>query len=104
MAEREFRQDFEAMQADMAKLRSDFTSLAQKLIDLGKNEAGSVQDRIETEARSLVQELRQTLHETQERGQKTIKSVEQMVTEQPLVSLLAAFGIGLLLGKLLDRR
>jgi ElaB/YqjD/DUF883 family membrane-anchored ribosome-binding protein len=35
---------------------------------------------------------------------KTIESVEQLLTEKPVVSLLAAFGLGLLVGTLLQRR
>jgi hypothetical protein len=30
--------------------------------------------------------------------------MEQLIAERPLVSLLAAFGLGLVVGKLLDRR
>jgi ElaB/YqjD/DUF883 family membrane-anchored ribosome-binding protein len=71
---------------------------------MGKSEAGSARNRIETEARNLIRELRQTLNETGERGQKTVESVEQFLTEKPLISLLAAFGLGLLFGKLLERR
>jgi ElaB/YqjD/DUF883 family membrane-anchored ribosome-binding protein len=104
MAERDMQKDLEATKEDMAKLRSDMAELTQKLIDLGRSEAGTAKNRIEAEARHLVQELRQTLNETGERGRKTVESIEQLLTEKPLVSLLAAFGLGLLFGKLLERR
>jgi ElaB/YqjD/DUF883 family membrane-anchored ribosome-binding protein len=48
--------------------------------------------------------LRETLNDTGERGLKTVESVEQLMAERPIVSLLAAFGLGLFVGKLLDRR
>lgn len=104
MAERDLQKDLETVKEDLAKLRSDIAEVTQKLIDMGRSEAGSARNRIETEARNLVQELRQTLNETGDRGRKTVESVEQLLTEKPLVSLLAAFGLGLLFGKLLERR
>jgi ElaB/YqjD/DUF883 family membrane-anchored ribosome-binding protein len=104
MAERDLQKDLESVKEDLAKLRSDIAELTQKLIDMGKSEVGSTRNRIETEARNLVRELRQTLNETGDRGRKTVESVEQLMTEKPLVSLLAAFGLGLLFGKLLERR
>jgi ElaB/YqjD/DUF883 family membrane-anchored ribosome-binding protein len=104
MAERDLQKDLDGVKDDLARLRSDIADLTQKLLDIGKSEAGSARNRIESEARNLVRELRQTLNETGEHGRKTVESVEQLVTERPLVSLLAAFGLGLLFGKLLERR
>jgi ElaB/YqjD/DUF883 family membrane-anchored ribosome-binding protein len=104
MAERDLQKDLEAVKEDLSKLRSDIAELTQKLIEMGKSEAGSARNRIETEARNLVRELRHTLNETGERGRRTVESVEELLTEKPLISLLAAFGLGLLFGKLLERR
>jgi ElaB/YqjD/DUF883 family membrane-anchored ribosome-binding protein len=104
MAERDLQKDLDTVKEDLAKLRSDIAEVTQKLLDMGKSEVGSARNRIETEARNLVQELRHTLNETGDRGRKTVQSVEQLVTEKPVLSLLAAFGLGLLFGKLLERR
>jgi ElaB/YqjD/DUF883 family membrane-anchored ribosome-binding protein len=104
MAERDLQKDLDLVKEDLARLRSDIADLTQKLLDMGKSEVGSARNRIETEARNLVRELRQTLDETGEQGRKTVESVERLLTERPLVSLLAAFGLGLLFGKLLERR
>jgi ElaB/YqjD/DUF883 family membrane-anchored ribosome-binding protein len=104
MAERDLQKDLDAVKEDLSKLRSDIADLTQKLLDMGKSEAGSARNRIENEARNLVRELRQTLNETGEHGRKTVESVEQLLVEKPFISLLAAFGLGLLFGKLLERR
>jgi ElaB/YqjD/DUF883 family membrane-anchored ribosome-binding protein len=70
MAERDMQKDLEAVKEDLSKLRSDIADLTQKLLDMGKSEAGSARNRIETEARNLVRELRQTLNETGEHGRE----------------------------------
>jgi ElaB/YqjD/DUF883 family membrane-anchored ribosome-binding protein len=104
MAERDLQKDLEAVKEDLSKLRSDIADLTQKLLDMGRSEAGSARNRIESEARNLARDLRQTLNETGEHGRKTVESVEQLLAEKPFVTLLAAFGLGLLVGKLLERR
>jgi Skp family chaperone for outer membrane proteins len=54
MAERDLQKELEAMKEDLSKLRSDIANLTQKLLDMGKSEAGSARNRIETEARNLM--------------------------------------------------
>jgi Skp family chaperone for outer membrane proteins len=75
-ADRDMQKDLEAVKEDLSKLRSDIADLTQKLLDMGKSEAGSARYRIETEARNLGRELRQTLNETGEHGRKTVESME----------------------------
>jgi ElaB/YqjD/DUF883 family membrane-anchored ribosome-binding protein len=104
MAERDLQKDLDAIKEDMAQLRSDLGELTQRLVEMGKSEVGAARSRVRAEARNLGRELRQTLNETGERGWQSVESVEQLLTEKPVVSLLAAFGLGLLVGKLLERR
>jgi ElaB/YqjD/DUF883 family membrane-anchored ribosome-binding protein len=104
MAERDMQKDLDAVKEDLAKLRADLAELTQTLIATGKNEVISARTRVRAEARNLGRELRETLNETGERGLRTVESVEQLVTDKPAISLLAAFGLGLLVGKLLERR
>jgi ElaB/YqjD/DUF883 family membrane-anchored ribosome-binding protein len=104
MAERDMQKDLDAVKEDLAKLRSDIAELTQSLIDTGKNEVNTARNRVKAEARNLSRELRDTLNETGERGLKTVETVDQMLTEKPVISLLAALGLGLLVGKLLERR
>jgi ElaB/YqjD/DUF883 family membrane-anchored ribosome-binding protein len=104
MAERDLQKDLDAVKEDLAKLRSDIAELTQKLIDTGRSEVSTARNRVRSEAQNLGREFRATLNETGEQGLKTVESVEQLLTDRPLVSLLAAFGLGLLVGKFLQRR
>jgi ElaB/YqjD/DUF883 family membrane-anchored ribosome-binding protein len=104
MAERDLQKDLDAVKEDLAKLRLDIAELTQNLLDTGKSEVSTARNRVRTGARNLGRELRETLNETGEQGLRTVDSVEQLLTDKPLVSLLASFGLGLLVGTLLRRR
>jgi ElaB/YqjD/DUF883 family membrane-anchored ribosome-binding protein len=104
MAERDLQKDLDTVKEDLAKLRSDIAELTERLINTGKNEVSTARNRVRAGARNLGRELRETLNDTGEQGLKTVESVEQLLTDRPLVSLLAAFGLGLLVGKFLQRR
>ena len=47
--------------------------------------------------------LKNAASETEEQAKAAIQSVEGHISERPFVSVLVAFGVGLLLGKLLGR-
>jgi ElaB/YqjD/DUF883 family membrane-anchored ribosome-binding protein len=98
VAERDLQKDLDAVKEDLAKLRLDIAELTQNLLDTGRSEVNTARTRVRTEARNLGRELRETLNETGERGLRTVDSVEQLLTDKPLVSLLASFGLGLLVG------
>jgi ElaB/YqjD/DUF883 family membrane-anchored ribosome-binding protein len=44
------------------------------------------------------------LTETSDRGREAVETLESAVTARPLLSVLASFGLGLMVGRLLDRR
>jgi ElaB/YqjD/DUF883 family membrane-anchored ribosome-binding protein len=104
MAERDLQKDLDTVKDDLAKLRSDIAELTQRLVDTGRSEVSNARERFRAEARNLRRELRETLNDTGERGLQAVESVEQLLMDKPLVSLLAAFGLGLLVGTLLQRR
>lgn len=76
------RDDLEAIKADMRELREDLRKLANSVGDRAVGEArefrGSVQEKVEEQ----------------------LQGVERYVETRPLTSILAAFGVGLLVGKL----
>jgi len=102
-------QEVEALKADIAKLRSDLTDLAQRLIDIGKGEAGAVKGRLEDKAQNQMERIRQVFDDTRERGKRTVETVQQKIGERPYVSisLLAVLSLGVgffFLSKLLEQR
>ncbi|RIH81851.1 YihY family inner membrane protein [Calidithermus terrae] len=90
------RADFETLKADFQALRSDVMSLMSSL----KETAGS-------KAKDLASELRHTggelTHQVKEKGSEIAATLETQVKDRPLMSLLVAFGAGLVLSRMINR-
>lgn len=97
MAEPKLDKDIENLKDNMTKLREDLTQISQTLLEKGKSETEVAKDR-------LIEELKYELDVAKAKGKKTVESVESQIQEKPFMSLLIAFIVGLVLGKLFDRR
>ncbi len=96
MGQEDIGQDLDALREDVTKLRADLSQLAKALLEKGKNETDSARDKV-------VEELMAGLKTARVRGNDTVESVEHKIQEKPLMSMLIAFFVGLLLGKLFDK-
>ncbi|MBI5443912.1 MAG: hypothetical protein HY900_22225 [Deltaproteobacteria bacterium] len=99
MAEHELEKEFEAVRADITKLRADLGGVTEALREMTKARAEGAREGLSSLAGTVREEVRRGL----ERGRKSVETVEDRIEQQPVVSLLIAFGAGLLLGKVLDR-
>lgn len=86
MAERNIEKDIDALRSDFAALQSDLQALTRTLARRARTAAADTADDLLA------------------RGRDGVAAVEGQVAERPLASLLIAFGAGVALGKLLDRR
>lgn len=96
MGQEDIGQDLDALREDVTKLRADLSQLAKALLEKGKSETDSAKDKV-------VEELMAGLKTARVRGNDTVESVEHRIQEKPLMSMLIAFFVGLLLGKLFDK-
>jgi ElaB/YqjD/DUF883 family membrane-anchored ribosome-binding protein len=89
--------DLAALMNDLAALKRDFAALTGHL----KAGAGSAA------ARDVAEQLGDEMHRLYEalgqRGERTAKALSRQVEEQPLASVLVAFGLGFILSRLLSR-
>lgn len=69
------------LKADIEALRKDFSALGETLKEISMEQAHSVRNQ----------------------AHKASKNLEREIQERPLTSVLAAVGIGFLIGKLMDR-
>lgn len=97
MGQEKLGQDLEVLREDVTKLRADLSQIAKSLLEKGKNETDSARDK-------LLEELRFDIRSARDKGRETVGTVENKIQEKPFISLLIAFFIGLVLGKLFDRR
>lgn len=103
--ERTSEADLRNLQEELAQLREDVSRLAGTLAELGRKGLEDVKsvgaDRVE----ELRRELERVSREVQQRSRDALSGVEESVRERPFTSVLLAFGLGLILSRLLlDRR
>ena len=92
--------DLDTLGDDVALLKRDLSRLVEHVkngsYDVAK---GSTQDAVER----LSEEADRLYRALSKRGDRSIRAIGRQVEEQPLASLLVAFGIGLISGRLLGR-
>jgi len=92
--------DLDSIGDDVAVLKRDLSRLMEHMkngtYDAATESARDAIERLSSEADQLYRNLANT-------GNRSIKSISRQVEEQPLASLLVAFGIGLISGRLLGR-
>lgn len=85
---------------DYATLRDDVDALRKDLANLTEKMRGMSGERFES-ARAQAREAAQRVRD---RGQAAVDEVGHRIEERPLTSVAVAFGVGMLIGRLLDRR
>jgi len=84
--------DITQLKQDVASLKADLSSIANSL----KKEAGE-------RARHGYERVREAGEHAADYARSGAHAVEHQIEERPMVSVLSAFGIGFVIGKLLDR-
>lgn len=97
MAERDLNKDVDAIKSDLDALRKDLSSVVETI-------KGTAMSRAETELDALHKRLNQIAADLQTSGRDSLRAVEGQIGEKPLVSVAVAFAVGLMIGKLFDRR
>lgn len=85
---------------ELQDIRNDLTLLRKDLSEL----AQAVRVNLKDESKHLREEMFHTFDTVRERGDKIIHNVEHRIEERPFLSVLAAFGVGLLAGWFTERR
>lgn len=97
MGQEKLGEDLETLREDVTRLRADLSQIAKSLLERGKNETDTAKERV-------IEELKFDLQSARDKGRETVDTVEHKIQEKPFMSLLIAFLIGLVLGKLFDHR
>ena len=92
--------DLSAIGDDVVLLKRDLSRLMDHMkngtFDVAKESTQQAVDRLSDEADRLY-------HSLTKQSDRSVKAISRQVEEQPLASLLVAFGIGLISGRLLSR-
>jgi ElaB/YqjD/DUF883 family membrane-anchored ribosome-binding protein len=88
--------EFGTVKDDLVKLRADIANLSAALKELTSE---TVHDQID----SLKSRIDRLTGDAKIQGRQALDEVADRIEEHPLSSVLIAFGVGILLGKLFDR-
>jgi ElaB/YqjD/DUF883 family membrane-anchored ribosome-binding protein len=96
MTARNIDGEFDTVKDDLAKLRDDIANLSNSLKDVTSD---TVNEQI-----ALIRARIDTIGgEAKQHGRAALSDLTDRIEERPLTSVLIAFGVGLLAGKLFDR-
>lgn len=95
--------DMGKLKDDIAALRADLSSLTKSMKSMGNSAVGDLQALGAEKFDELRAELERTSGEVRQKGEASVAEIERAVRERPLMSLLAAFGAGMLITRLMDR-
>ena len=88
--------EFGAVKDDLAKLRADIANLSAALKDL-------TSDAVHEQIDSLKGRFDHLTSDAKDRGRQALDDLADHIEERPVSSVLIAFGVGILLGRLFDR-
>ncbi len=92
------------LEADIEQLKADLKRLNETLVGLGRDSLDAVQTESAVRLEALRKEADAIARRLKSKGQNQYEAIEAQVQEKPLLALLAAFGLGLIISRLIDRR
>ena len=96
--------DTSRLEGDIEQLKKDLKKLNDTLVGLGREGFDAVQSEGAARLEALRKEADDIAKRLKGKGQVQYDALEAQVQEKPLLSLLAAFGLGMIISRLVDRR
>jgi len=96
MAAGTYDDEIKALKEDLAGLRKDMQALVKTVSDDARSRGRETVNKARAEAGRYADEALS-------RGRDGMAAIESHIEERPFTSVLMAFGIGLVIGKILDR-
>ncbi len=100
----QLKENIHDVKDDVTRIRSDFSNITEKLIDISRSAYSTKNRELQAEARKLYDELAETLETSRLLGKGGIEEVERKIVERPFLSVLLAFLMGMLIGELHEKR
>jgi len=103
MSARNVEQEFDTLKSDFGKLSSDLASLTTALRDLAGDGAQDYVAKLRAATSHANGNVQAAAAALGARGREGLEAAVEHVRERPLTSILICFGLGLVIGKLIDR-
>lgn len=96
------RKELDELKSDFTKLQGDVGELVHAVRETSAARARDVRDSVADELRQRREHIRERLGDVQDRGRRAAHEVESEISQHPLTSIVAAFGMGFVLAKLMQ--
>jgi ElaB/YqjD/DUF883 family membrane-anchored ribosome-binding protein len=101
---KDVKADASDLAGDIAQLRKDLEKLSGSIMALGRGGIAAAQKGGAEQFGAWREDVGDMATSLKKQGQHQLDAVEGQIRERPLLTLLAAFGVGLLVSRLVDRR
>ncbi len=96
--------DVSDLAADVAQLKEDIKKLSGSIMGLGRDGLDAAQKKGGKQLSAWREDVDELTTSLRKQGQHQLDLVEGQMRERPILSLLAVFGLGLVVARLIDRR
>jgi len=104
---RNLEEELDTLRAGLDTLRKDISSLVSSFGDAATDEVKTRGRRARAAVGRVTDRAGEVwvdaTNEASRRGREGVAAVEQQINERPFISVLVAFGIGVVIGKLINR-
>jgi ElaB/YqjD/DUF883 family membrane-anchored ribosome-binding protein len=97
-------QELDAVKEHIQALRTELATLTAHLKGLSSAKLEQAQSMGSLKIEELSADLQRAADALRRQGQASVAHFEDTIREKPLISLLAAFGAGMLIARLLERK
>jgi ElaB/YqjD/DUF883 family membrane-anchored ribosome-binding protein len=94
-------EEVEVLKEDIAKLREDIASLASAVLGAASDTLGDAKAKVNGKSQEVEDKFTGKLNDGIDRGKQFLDDLDTQVTRHPVGSVLVAFGVGLLIAKIL---
>lgn len=94
-------EEVEVLKEDIAKLREDIASLAAAVLGAASDTLGDASASVNDKTQETRGEFTGKVSDGIDRGKQFLDDLDTQVTRHPVGSVLVAFGVGLLIAKIL---
>ncbi len=102
-AEYDLRKDLDQLRSDLSLLRADMSEMVHSVMEVTKQEAGEARSRAQAELGKRARQLQDTYDQMRDGTSRVVEGVADGLEHHPLSSLGIAFGIGLVIGRILGK-